>query len=88
MYLAKAYWDFHKKICGNVPITFYLVDKNTVDSQSGTLMTQLWFRGAGVVDRSGFDGWGLVGDDEGLDCGNVARGICSPREEEFEYRYG
>ncbi|MBU0957998.1 MAG: hypothetical protein KKF56_04285 [Nanoarchaeota archaeon] len=34
---AKPYFEM------NGPMTAYLVDKNTVDSQDGTLMTQLWF---------------------------------------------
>ena len=37
--LADDYFKFN----GSQPITTYLVDKNTVDAQNGTLETQLWF---------------------------------------------
>jgi len=61
--LAEDYFKFH----GSHPITTYLVDKNTVDAQDGTLETQLWFDGLG--DRSVFSG-----DVRGLDY-DGARGV-------------
>ena len=61
--LAEDYFKFH----GSHPITTYLVDKNTVDAQDGTLETQLWF---GRLDYgSGFSGGG------GLYYDNNARGV-------------
>jgi len=52
---AGAYWDLHKKVCGDVPITFHLVDENTVDSQPGVLLTELWF--GGLDDGSYLNGY-------------------------------
>ncbi|MEK6830608.1 MAG: hypothetical protein AABX77_01115 [Nanoarchaeota archaeon] len=46
---AKPYFEL------NGPIPLYFVDEETVDSQNGTLLTQLWFRY--LVNRSGFDGY-------------------------------
>jgi hypothetical protein len=53
---AKPYFEF------NGPITVYPIDKNIVDKQNGTILTQLWF---GDLDYgSGFDGVsrGLLND--------------------------
>ena len=61
--LADDYYEFN----GSQPIMTYLVDKNTVDAQDGTLETQLWF---GRLDYgSGFSGGG------GLYYDNNARGV-------------
>lgn len=52
---AKKYFELN----GSKSITFYPVDKNTVDAQDGTLLTQMWF---GSLDsRSVLDGliWNL-----------------------------
>ncbi len=60
---AREYFDINKN-----PITLYLVDKNIVDKQSGTLLTQLWF---GFLDyRSDF-----YGNYRYLDDGSGARGV-------------
>jgi hypothetical protein len=37
--LAKGYFEFN----GAVPMKVYLIDKNTVDTQDGTILTQAWF---------------------------------------------
>lgn len=45
---AKPYFEL------NGPIPFYLVDKDVVDSQNGTILTPLWF--SSLDYRSGFNG--------------------------------
>ena len=58
---AKPYFEL------NGPITIYPVGVREVDSQDGTLMTQMWFSGLGV--RSG------LGGGRGLGCVCWARGV-------------
>ena len=59
--LAKQYFEFN----GSTPITTYLVNNDVVNSQDGTLMTQLWLCGRGGDDRSGLDGLSRDLDDSG-----------------------
>lgn len=66
---AKPYFDLHEIHSRKSSIPVCLVDKDTVDAQTGTLMTVLWF--------SSLDGWsGLDGDYRDLLYGDGrARGV-------------
>ncbi|MCX6741818.1 MAG: hypothetical protein NTX24_01420 [Candidatus Pacearchaeota archaeon] len=49
-------------------LTVYPVDKNIVDAQVGTILTQSWFRSLGRESV-------LVGYGRSLDCGSAVRGV-------------
>lgn len=72
----KENWDVYKAVLKdqaksyfglNGPITVYPVAKDTVDAQSGTILTELWFRD--LDGRSDFGGHRGLHDDDG------ARGV-------------
>ena len=58
------YFEFN----GSQPITTYLVNKDIVDAQNGTIETQLWLCRLG-------GGSELVGDSQNLDYADWARGV-------------
>ena len=60
---AEKYLEFNGQ---DIPV--YLVDKNTVDSQKGTLLTQLWFRD---LDSGSV----LIGNGRNLDYSDRVRGV-------------
>lgn len=68
--LAGKYFKFN----GNNPIKVYPVNKETVNSQNGTILTQLWF--SGLDCRSGF------GCSRYLDLDYRARGVCRVKSAE------
>ena len=58
------------KAMGIKHLTFYPIGAETVDSQDGTLLTQLWFG-----RHAGFYGSDLNGDIRNLGHGNRVRGV-------------